>query len=334
MGDQQGKLGELPSCIYCGSSPEDSKDHIFPQFMGGTSTIPACTSCNNRFGSEFEATAAVDLAPFAVVLSRGGIKSKRVIIWKKAYQDESGHWYDVDTDGYGSLSRPVIAKDATGTVSAARFRTGEEVRQMLESSARTGKQYSTREEIERIEKPTARFHLELGDDLAKLATKMCLALARRFEITKRQDLEIGTRFVMGKPYSARPVYMDCRSLERLDALRKPLSHCIYVESDTDRCRYYGLVQFYGTIQMFCELGYGLVRTDAAYVGCLDPVDFREHFEKTSPLRVPIARSSITPEQYESGRNSWAQKFAREAKARTGQELVSTIEARGPHGSGG
>lgn len=39
-------------CTYCGSSRNIQDDHIKAQIKGGTTTTPACSSCNQSKGSK------------------------------------------------------------------------------------------------------------------------------------------------------------------------------------------------------------------------------------------------------------------------------------------
>lgn len=63
----------MAGCPYCGSDFADSDDHIFPAFLGGKRTMPACRACNSRFGHTFEAQVAGTLEPIYVQLAKWGV---------------------------------------------------------------------------------------------------------------------------------------------------------------------------------------------------------------------------------------------------------------------
>ena len=65
----------MPLCPYCRTMLDQiSRDHIFPNFMGGSRTIPACAQCNNRvFGARFEAKAARQILGFQLMLTSLGL---------------------------------------------------------------------------------------------------------------------------------------------------------------------------------------------------------------------------------------------------------------------
>lgn len=271
------------SCIYCDAHEENSDDHIFPQFMGGSSVIPACRECNSSFGSSFEAGVSSELAPTVVALSLSGVKPKKVVVFRKALQGKHGNWFDLNSEGEGWPSTPAIERANDGHVVRGFFRSQREVDKLLEKAG--DRKYQVKEDIQQVSLADLKlnFSFEIADSVRKVATKMCIALARRFAVADFGDVKFGQNFLVGTALDHCPVYYDLRQLEQLDALRPPLAHLIYFETDAAVSRSYGVVQFYGTLQFFCEVGQGAVKTNQAFAGYLDPVSFEESFFTTLPL---------------------------------------------------
>jgi 5-methylcytosine-specific restriction endonuclease McrA len=121
----KGKLGIwrahlLMLCPYCLVRPPDSDDHVFPRFLGGKATIPACKECNNkRFGRTFEAAASRHFLAWMFFLRRCGMKPPKNVRWKRIYQDKEGHFYDVDQDFKATRSKPETIRDDSGRITRA-----------------------------------------------------------------------------------------------------------------------------------------------------------------------------------------------------------------------
>jgi HNH endonuclease len=111
------------SCPYCGLALANSKDHIFPQILGGRKTIQACASCNSTFGSNFEAAAKANLEPIMVGLAVCGFKPTTRVRSRKARTDPATGWdYDLNPSGELSLSHHQIERDADGGISRIMMR--------------------------------------------------------------------------------------------------------------------------------------------------------------------------------------------------------------------
>src|SRR5438046_795158 len=94
-------------CPYCDARPRNSDDHIFPEFLGGKTTIRACKPCNDVFGHSFEGPVSNDFAPAVVILRRGGLRSPRRFVWRRAIKRD-GIDYDLDSDLSLTPSSPSI----------------------------------------------------------------------------------------------------------------------------------------------------------------------------------------------------------------------------------
>src|SRR5437764_12412643 len=81
-------------CLYClQRGSKWSRDHIFPDFLGGTRCVTVCKACNEMFGSEFETRAASILHPFYILLNSWGLgviaEGPR---WRNAYTVDGKKW--------------------------------------------------------------------------------------------------------------------------------------------------------------------------------------------------------------------------------------------------
>ncbi|MDQ3819956.1 MAG: HNH endonuclease, partial [Acidobacteriota bacterium] len=63
-----------------------SRDHIFPQFLGGKRKVDCCKNCNSVFGHTFEAEAAKILQAEHVFISSWGLPLRSADpTWKAAH---------------------------------------------------------------------------------------------------------------------------------------------------------------------------------------------------------------------------------------------------------
>src|SRR5260370_38559247 len=111
---------DIQLCPYCGVRPRTSDDHIFPNFLGGKTTVRACKPCNDLFGHAFEGPVSNDFAPTVVTLRRGGLRPPRRFVWKRAF-NRDGTDYDLDSDLNLTPSRPSIERDDKGSIKRAIF---------------------------------------------------------------------------------------------------------------------------------------------------------------------------------------------------------------------
>jgi len=317
------------TCPYCGGGEGlFDDDHIFPQFLGGKKTIRACKNCNSRFGSTFEGIVSRSLAPFSVTLSRGGIKPARPVLFRRAYQDEHGKWWDINSDGDGWLSVPEVRRGSDGHITAAHFRTQKEADALMRRAIALGKhKYASGSDSKKIglDKIRFQFRLELGDEIKKLVVKMCIAVVEETGLIKNAQFEVPRMFLQGSSVQNIPVYFDFRNLS-IDDLRPPLAHLIYLDTNPRAKRTFGLVQFYGTVQFYCLLGREAATDHQAVAFSLSPGDFRENFmEVRPPPCITPAPKFITPEQRDEGLKKWANKFADQVQVVTGKPITSTID---------
>lgn len=103
-------------------------------------------------------------------------------------------------------------------------------------------------------------------------------------------------------------------------MREPLSHVIYVERDETRI--YGVVQFFGVLQLYCGLGRpNGAAPCAARVGVLDPLTGIEEISDVEPLRLPMP-TVIGDEELSQAANAWLKRFQEGAVRRGATKPVN------------
>ena len=101
--------------------------------------------------------------------------------------------------------------------------------------------------------------------------------------------------------------------ESLDSLRPPLAHVIYLERRKGLT--YGVVQFFGVIQLFLILGINLkAESNPAILGILDPLQGAESFTAVEALNLPAPRPA-SPSEFNALNQAWLRKFEESAVAR-------------------
>jgi hypothetical protein len=306
-------------CPYCAECiREPSRDHIFPDFLGGRRTIAACKGCNETAGNTFEARAALMLYGMQVSMSTWGLSFKRTAPpWKRAH-NYKGLDFDIsaqDSEPRLTLSRPIREINEDGKLTAITFGNRQEAERMAKRARRKGKKGAVVQKLTvEIDRPLVPFRFELSPAVLRTALKMCYALSTRlpgFTLSDvahaRSILQADPRFL---PVNVVPAF---ETYAALDDLRSPLSHVIYVERNGVRVS--GVVQFYGVIQLFCGLGTSVSSEDtSAGLGVLDPLTGTERFSELESLALNLPRP-ITEEELPGVGKSWLKKFETSAKAR-------------------
>lgn len=320
------EIKKSSQCPYC-EEPiiKVSRDHIFPNFLGGSRKIDSCGTgkkCNNEFGRTIEAGATKFLQPLHVFISSWGLPLRSADpTWKSAYfhGDRTYHLSVGETGVKPELANPIIEKDENGQVIRGVARSKKEAERSARQLIAKGKAKEVKIEQEAPPKFDLKglgMALELGPDIRRLALKMCIALS-----TLLPDFELAevaeARFYLKAENSLVPVNNTLAAFDKYDAvdsLREAVSHLIYVERSKDRV--YGLVQFFGVVQIFCRLG---IPSDnpsvVALLATLDPVTGNEQFKSVMPLNLTEPPSIIPIQEYPRLVKGWMQKFRDEAVAR-------------------
>ena len=152
-------LSHTPICPYCLVREADSREHIFPQFLGGRETILACSTCNNDlFGTKTEGVVARQMAQLIVRLAQCGLTPKGKHVWKKAFSKVVGDteiWYDLQSDGSCVRSSSSVERGPDGTITALYLRGGGNDSKQLKSleKAHPGVRFGAFEETEMVAPP-------------------------------------------------------------------------------------------------------------------------------------------------------------------------------------
>jgi hypothetical protein len=315
-------------CPYCGIAQANSDDHIIPQFLGGDTTIRVCKTCNDRFGHDFEAAVSDKLARITVVLAICGLKPTKRIVWKKAYTDPDTGWeYDLNPNGELSLSRPYLERDAEGRISLLHIPNDEHLAQKYVASLKKkGLAEEVEQRIVRENIKSLHLHFPIGEELRRLAVKMCVGTSHLTLADGKHDVLASTTrayLMNGESVLLRniPVKTAFWTYGALDKLRPPLSHVVYVEGDSVVQRCYGVVQFYGAIQLYVILDAHYSGKDFARIGFVNPCLGTECFDVTKPLNLSEAPDILPRKVEEDGKLGWLRKLDDEVRALFGKNML-------------
>jgi hypothetical protein len=305
------------ACPYCFESQEQlSDDHIFPAGLSGSRTIRACKHCNDNFGHGFEALALRQIQNLQVYIGTWGISFHQSrLVYRKGYEQD-GTFYDLSNTPGGvslRLSKPAIQRDESGKITGGLFATEEEVHRFGANLVRKGLANGIRVEplqpVKRLSTPTVDFKIDYP--LKRLALKMCTASVAAMTAWKLMRNPVLHEEPMS-PMNDVPIMYD--KVAFLDRLRPALAHLIYIEADAMHA--YGIVQFFGVLQVYCELP--LLTGPAlpeAFVGVLDPISGHEAFEPTPTLRITAPPRTLTIEALVCGMQEWLSEFTKQGIAR-------------------
>lgn len=310
----------MARCPYCCANSTDSRDHIFPRFLGGTRTIPACRACNSKFGHSFESEAARELEPIYVQLAKWGVPlPPREQVWRNAY-DVEGVALDLSVGTYGvraSSGKPIIVRDDSGSIieayfpdpaSLARFNETVQHRQPDARWMPAEKRVST-------DLSNLRWSLSLGFAIKQLALKIAVATAALLPGLDFDELKTATLTLHGPPCDPHPVVAHyVHDIRRLSAKRPPLAHSVYVEWRNEGL--HGLVEIFGALRLFVDLPMQRKFTSVdALIGYVDPITKEECFEETACLELPLPPPYHTAEELVSNALGMMRRLAEAACAR-------------------
>lgn len=309
---------QLEYCPYCQALISDeSRDHISPKFLGGQRQINCCKKCNDVFGHTFEAEAAKFLQPLHVFISSWGVPLKSADpTWRRAYVFE-GMPLDLSVGETGvkiKLSKPIIERDETGKVSVGRFSDMGQAEKAARRMVHKGKAREVRLQQAPLETDLVglEISLEIGPAIRRTSLKMCIAASTLLPDFNPAEVAEAQRILVADP-SSKPLNTLAAYVvyQEIDSRRPALSHVIYVERNQDRV--YGLVQFFGVVQLFCRLGRPRgTCSQAAVLAVLDPVTGNEDFSAIPPLNLPEPPFWIQRHEYPRLMEGWMKKFREEA----------------------
>jgi hypothetical protein len=313
-------------CPYCEKPIEDySRDHIFPEFLGGSRKRPACKQCNEIFGSTIEARAAVMFYGMQMSMSTWGLSfSQTAPAWRRAFE-HMGLKFDISVEGAEpklQLSNPIKETGKDGKLTSISFGNEKEAEKSVKQARKKGHPRAVVQKIYvEIPAPQIPFVYELNPGVMRTALKMCYALSTSLPGFTLGEVAHARAILKGDP-SRLPVNVipSFEIYESLDAMREPLSHVIYVERDETRI--YGVVQFFGVIQLFCGLGMPNGSAPrAARVGILDPLTGVEKFFDVDPLGLSMP-TLIRDEGLSQVADAWLKKIQEGAISRGATKPVN------------
>lgn len=91
-------------CIWCGSTIQLSRSHVFPESIGGKfQPTTTCTDCNNYFGRTVEADLKKN-AMFVAAIATFGLATKKEAFRHAHISDpETNHRFKIDDDGFATV---------------------------------------------------------------------------------------------------------------------------------------------------------------------------------------------------------------------------------------
>ncbi|SRR5713226_1695082 len=312
-------------CPYCLVSPRDSDDHVFPDFLGGTRKIKACTKCNNSFGHRFEGPVSKDLAPVIVFLSFSGYKHKRVVVHERAWIDEAtGIEYDIDSERQSIPSKPHLFRE-NGKVKRVVARDMREARSIFASLKTKG---LVTEAIEKHEvktdlrPPFKNVRINVGAEMRQLAVKMCVAVGHLVVPSAVLLDEKCRQFLLAEAPPSSPVRQMYSRYAELDACRPPLAHTVYIEGESRSAKCFGVVQLFGGgFQLYVPLSNSYADRDFAALGVLDVTTFQERIQEVDRLQLAEPPQFISQNDLEHALSEWGKDFNAQIQAAFGKTGV-------------
>lgn len=303
-------------CLYCGVRPRDSDDHIFPEFMGGKTTIRACKPCNDLFGHDFEGPVSNDFASTVVMLRRGGLHSPRRVVWKCATKRE-GIDYDLDSDLQMTPSDPRIERDEQGSIKHAVFANRKAASGFIRGLEAQGKKFKfTPQTITGIDMREVHFRVDIGHEVRRLAVKIAIAAADYLGLGDGLVDSEARDFLLGRVQKTERVRIDLVIHDSIEKMRPPLSHFVFVKGNGKTRNIYAIVQFYGLVQLWVLLNEGgFTRDDFAISAGLDIAkEYQERFEQAELLLLPVPPVMMGYGEVHKLRLEWMEKWNAEGRA--------------------
>lgn len=276
-------------CLYCQKNIADTREHIFPSFLGGSMTIKACRKCNNSFGTQFESKAANNyFSQIHILIVDMGIKLKNITaLWKNACTNNDGLRFSIKSNGKKNETYlPSRRKLQDGCFVYPNRGDFDKMNSSLSNEKKLSELNLKQEQFKRLR---TRYTLVMNDYVKRTALKMCLAYAAtlpNLQLSEIRDAcddlcDVSNKFL----HRVKVPYFKYTSLESWKTRGKTslspesiqvLNHIIYVERNQSKIC--GIVQFFGIFQVYCNLGKNISKAEeAAILGELDPVTGKERF---------------------------------------------------------
>jgi hypothetical protein len=322
----------LMSCPYCASRASDSADHIFPQFLGGRATVPACNQCNSTFGHTIEASAFEHFKDWMFVFRRSGMVPPRPMIWKGVVIDDSGRRYDVDQDFHAVLSKPIITRDGEDQISRVEG-SPKEVTKIAKSLQEKGAKF-TEPKVSNItiDMQSLRLRYPLDQDLRRLALKTSIACVRKLgrELTISDDVRC---YLLDGPQAestdVAPVRVTLQQYDELDILRPKLGHLAYVRSSQEDMHTYSILQFFGFIQLYCDFRGASSEDSFSILATHDPISHKEDFREIPSIDYVMPPQFGSAEDWKSGTSAQIEKMRLELVDLYGDQAPQSLSINHP-----
>lgn len=322
-----------PYCAACSKPTGDaivhvfSDDHIFPEFFGGKTTIRACKSCNDRFGHTFEGRLCNDIAPFFTMLRLCGIRSTRPFIWKRALKHE-GIEYDIDQDLLATPSRPVFQRDDSGEIESVIPPHGKISEQLARRRSTRGRgQVKISKYQCSLSDTRWSWNWEIGQDVRKLALKMCAALSE-YVRPRSKPLSRSALACLDDDCTQMPVRLVLQQQHnKLERIRSSgIAHSIFVEADGTTGRAYGVIRFFGMLEFYALLNHEFSGDSFAAYASLDLLTRAETFCPAELLALPEPPAVISRYEYDQGMRTRVQRLTQLMDGLNGTSINFLIEA--------
>jgi hypothetical protein len=287
-------------CPYCGLREANTKDHVFPEFLGGHQTIPACRTCNNDvFGGGFESLSSQYLKIWMLALRRSGMPTPRPMVWRGVRLDDSGRLYDLDHDLKACYSFTKDFDNAGKPVQL--FGHPDQLAKIVDDFQKGGREWRIVVETSEIDLRSFRINHPIDDNLRRLCVKMSIAAAFRLGVAIPPNRTITAYLIKGSvPPGDGPVRITIRKYEELDMQRPKVGHLVYVRTNSAERRAYSIVQFFGLLQFYCELDNDWTGEDHAVLATHDPVTHEDNFKLIDPLDFAIPEQHLDKDVYNRG----------------------------------
>jgi hypothetical protein len=298
---------------------------VFPDFLGGTRKVKACTKCNNTFGHRFEGPVSKDLAPVIVFLSFSGYKHKRLVVHERAWVDEAtGIEYDLDSELRSILNKPHLIKEdgKVKQVIARDLREGNKIAASLKAKGLAKEVIGKNESKKVLRPPFRNVRINIGAEMRQLAVKMCVGVGQLVVPDVILLDEKCRQFLLAEAPPSSPVRRMYSRYPELDAYRPPLAHTVYVEGDSRTAKCFGIVQLFGGgFQLYVPLSNSYAGRDFAALGVLDVTTFQERVQEVERLRLPEPPQFISKIDFERSLSQWGKDFNAQILAAFGNNAI-------------
>jgi hypothetical protein len=151
--------------------------------------------------------------------------------------------------------------------------------------------------------------------MRRLAIKMAIATAELMGFRDNIVDDESRSFLLGQKGTTQQVRVDFAIHDKLEKLRPPLSHSVFVKGNGQTKKCYAIIQFYGLVQLYVMLNDGkFFGTDFAVLGLLNIAKkYAEHFAKTDLLMIPEPPMKLGHWKSLELKTKWLNKFNLEAK---------------------